>query len=175
MRRQNKMKNNLGQTKRILSIVLSAALLGTMTVYAGEESATKAADENEATSALKPGDKGYWAAQETDKITGTDFVTIAESENMELLIKPKTGTIRWMDKKTGAYKDTNLSADENLEKITDSEKSDLTVSYFNGKYSELYSTYSTYNSFKMCAIWDSFPTSISTVVCVFCIPLVTTR
>ena len=51
MRRQNKMKNNLGQTKRILSIVLSAALLGTMTVYAGEESATKAADENEATSA----------------------------------------------------------------------------------------------------------------------------
>ena len=45
MRRQNKMKNNLGQTKRILSIVLSAALLGTMTVYAGEESATKAADE----------------------------------------------------------------------------------------------------------------------------------
>ena len=87
---------------------------------------------------------------------------------MELLIKPKTGTIRWMDKKTGAYKDTNLSADENLEKITDSEKSDLTVSYFNGKYSELYSTYSTYN-------WDSFPTSISTVVCVFCIPLVTTR
>ena len=151
MRRQNKMKNNLGQTKRILSIVLSAALLGTMTVYAGEESATKAADENEATSALKPGDKGYWAAQETDKITGTDFVTIAESENMELLIKPKTGTIRWMDKKTGAYKDTNLSADENLEKITDSEKSDLTVSYFNGKYSELYSTYSTYNSFKMCA------------------------
>ena len=52
MRRQNKMKNNLGQTKRILSIVLSAALLGTMTVYAGEESATKAADENEATSAL---------------------------------------------------------------------------------------------------------------------------
>ena len=46
---------------------------------------------------------------------------------------------------------THLSADENLEKITDSEKSDLTVSYFNGKYSELYSTYSTYNSFKMCA------------------------
>lgn len=95
---------------------------------------------------------------------------------MELLIKPKTGTIRWMDKKTGAYKDTNLSADENLEKITDSEKSDLTVSYFNGKYSELYSTYSTYNSFKMCAgFGTAFPTSISTVVCVFCIPLVTTR
>ena len=44
-----------------------------------------------------------------------------------------------------------MSADENLAKITDAEKSDLTVSYFNGKYSELYSTYSTYNSFTMCA------------------------
>ena len=103
-----------------MPVLLSAALLETIAVYADEEQ-TKAA-ESETSTDLQPGDKGYWVSQETDKITGTDFVTIAESNNMELLIKPKSGTIRWMDKKTGAYKDTNLSADENLAKITDAEK-----------------------------------------------------
>lgn len=149
MRRQKEQKIHSKKRIWVVPVLLSAALLETIAVYADEEQ-TKAA-ESETSTDLQPGDKGYWVSQETDKITGTDFVTIAESDNMELLIKPKSGTIRWMDKKTGAYKDTNLSADENLAKITDAEKSDLTVSYFNGKYSELYSTYSTYNSFTMCA------------------------
>lgn len=123
----------------MMPVMLFAALLGIMNAHADETAAD-----------LKPGDQGYWESQETDKINGTDFVSVAESENMELLLKPKSGTIRWLDKKTGGYEDTNLSADENLAKITDSEKSDLTVSYFNGKYSELYSTYNTYSSFTMC-------------------------
>lgn len=116
--------------------VLSAALILGQSISADE---------------LNPGDVGYWASQEMDKINGTDFVSIAESDTMELLIKQKTGTLRWMNKKTGAYKDTNLSADENLEKITEAEKSDLSVSYFNGKNSELYQTYATWDSFSMCA------------------------
>lgn len=70
-----------------MPVLLSAALLETIAVYADEEQ-TKAA-ESEASTDLQPGDKGYWVSQETDKITGTDFVTIAESDNMELLIKPK--------------------------------------------------------------------------------------
>ena len=80
---------------------------------------------------------------------------------MELLIKPKSGTIRWMDKKTGAYKDTNLSADENLAKITDAEKSDLTVSYFNGSIANCIRLTAPTIHLQCVRIWGSFPINIS--------------
>lgn len=94
-------------------------------------------------------EKGYWEAQEMDKITGTDFTVVAESDTMQLLVKPKTGTLRWLDKKTGAYQDTNLSEDENLEKLTNSEQSDVIVSYYNGTNSQPYKTYTSYDSYSM--------------------------
>lgn len=94
-------------------------------------------------------EKGYWEAQEMDKITGTDFTVVAENDTMQLLIKPKTGTLRWMDKETGVYRDTNLSEDEVLDKITDSEKSDLIVSYYTGTHSQPYKSYSSYDSYSM--------------------------
>ena len=59
-------------------------------------------------------ESSYWETQTFDSFSGTDFVKVAESGQMQLLLNPATGTIRWMDSATGVYQDTNMSHDENI-------------------------------------------------------------
>ena len=92
MRRQKEQKIHSKKRIWVVPVLLSAALLETIAVYADEEQ-TKAA-ESETSTDLQPGDKGYWVSQETDKITGTDFVTIAESNNMQMKIWQRLQTQR---------------------------------------------------------------------------------
>ena len=49
--------------------------------------------------------ESYEIAEEAG-YSGKDYITVAESENMELLLKPSTGNLRWQDKETGEYLDT---------------------------------------------------------------------
>lgn len=54
-----------------------------------------------------------------DNLTGSEFQKIAEGSNMELLLKPSDGTIRWQSKKDGTYRDTKMFD------LTDNMKSDI--------------------------------------------------
>lgn len=94
----------------------------------------------------------YWDTQQyaTD-LTGSDFIKVGESGNLQLLLDPSTGTIRWMDTSTGAYRDTNLSHDENLSSLTNNMQSDLIIRYFNGSKNgdKLYSVTAVYDSYSM--------------------------
>lgn len=93
----------------------------------------------------------YWDAQQFDEFSGSDFVKVAESGKMELLLNPSTGTIRWMDSSTGVYQDSNMSHDENGMSMTAVQQSDLLVRYFSGskKANATYNTISTYDSYTM--------------------------
>lgn len=77
-------------------------------------------------------------------LSGSDYVTVGESDSMELLIEPTSGNIRWKNKQTGKYYETKLVDDG----LTDTETlSDLVVNYFSGKESDKYSTTSQMNSY----------------------------
>lgn len=76
--------------------------------------------------------------------SGSDYVTISESDEMALLLEPSTGNIRWQNKKTGTYYETKLT-DQGLAD-TDT-LSDLVVNYFSGKDSDKYSSTSEMNSY----------------------------
>ncbi len=96
--------------------------------------------------------ESYWASQQYDTLSGTDFVKVGESGKMQLLLNPATATIRWMDTSTGIYQDTNMSHDEGIQGLTNSEQSDLVVRYFSGstKSNMLYYTLSSFDSYSMC-------------------------
>ncbi len=95
----------------------------------------------------------YWETQQFDTFSGTDFVEVAKSGDMQLLLNPATGTIRWMDSSTGVYQDTNMSHDDGITGLTNAEQSDLMVRYFNGSKNanKLYSSVNTYDSYSMCS------------------------
>lgn len=92
---------------------------------------------------------GYWEAQEVDSIKGNAFIEIASSENMQLLLHPRTATLRWMDTETGLYRDTNLTNNANIAAAKDNEKSDAIVSFYSGTYSNLYQTSTNYDTYSM--------------------------
>lgn len=98
-------------------------------------------------------ESSYWETQTFDSFSGTDFVEVAQSGQMKLLLNPATGTIRWMDSATGVYQDTNMSHDENIESLTAAEQADLIVRYFSGSATanKLYYTVSTIDSYTMCS------------------------
>lgn len=94
----------------------------------------------------------YWEQQSFDNFSGSDFVIVGESGQMQLLLSPDTGTIRWKDTATGAYKDTNMSHEEGLERLTAAEQSDVIVRYFSGskRANKTYNSTSSYDSYSMC-------------------------
>lgn len=94
----------------------------------------------------------YWAGQQYDSLTGSEFVKVAESGHMQLLLNPQSGTIRWLDSSTGSYQDTNMSHDPGVENLTDVQRSDLQVRFFSGSKNnnQLYSTTTVYDSYSMC-------------------------
>ena len=71
--------------------------------------------------------ESYWAGQQYDSLTGSEFIKVAESGHMQLLLNPQSGTIRWQDSSTGAYQDTNMSHDPSAQSLTDAQRSDLQV------------------------------------------------
>ncbi len=96
--------------------------------------------------------ESYWENQQYDSFTGSDFVEVASSGDMRLLLNPESGTIRWMDAATGAYQDTNMSHSEGMQNLSNRQRSDVVVTYFSGtkKNNVLYNTTSSYDSFSMC-------------------------
>lgn len=98
----------------------------------------------------------YWESQEYDSLKGSDFVTVGESGSMQLLVNPSSGVIRWLDTSTGIYQDSNMLYDEGIENLTNAERSDLVVTYFNGtrKNNKLYDTTNSYDSYSMSASRD---------------------
>ena len=98
-------------------------------------------------------ESGYWDTQQFDTFSGTDFVKVAESGKMELLLNPSTGTIRWRDTSTGVYQDSNMSHDESGMNLSDMERSDLVVRFFSGSKNAnaIYNSISTYDSYSMCS------------------------
>lgn len=96
-------------------------------------------------------ESSYWDTQQFDTFSGTDFVKVAESGKMQLLLNPSTGTIRWLDTSTGVYQDSNMSHDENGMSLSDMEQSDLVVRYFAGKKTAnaTYNTVNSYDSYSM--------------------------
>ena len=95
----------------------------------------------------------YWDSQQFDSFSGTDFVKVAESGKMELLLNPSTGTVRWLDTSTGIYQDSNMSHDESGISLSDMEQSDLLVRYFAGSKTAnaIYNSVNTYDSYSMCS------------------------
>lgn len=98
----------------------------------------------------------YWESQEYDTLKGSDFVVVGESGGMQLLVNPSSGVIRWLDTSTGIYQDSNMLYDEGIENLTNAEKSDLVVTYFNGtrKNNKLYDTTNSYDSYSMSSSRD---------------------
>lgn len=82
---------------------------------------------------------------EAVEYTGSDYETIAESKDMLLKLKADTGTIRWENKSTGEYVDSNLA---DISGITDSTAmSDIVADYYSGTDSDKYGTVSTMDSY----------------------------
>ena len=98
-------------------------------------------------------ESSYWDTQQFDTFSGTDFVKVAESGKMELLLNPSTGTIRWRDTSTGVYQDSNMSHDESGMNLSDMQQSDLVVRYFSGdkKANGTYNSVGSYDSYSMCS------------------------
>ena len=82
--------------------------------------------------------ESYEIAEEAD-YKGKDYITVAEGENMELLLKPSTGNLRWQNKETGEYLDTTKTETDLTNKTA---LSDVVVTYFDGKESQKYNSYS---------------------------------
>ena len=76
--------------------------------------------------------------------SGSDFVSVAKGDNMELLLQPSTGTIRWKNNKTGEYVDNRISSDE-LSNVT--ALSDVVATYFNGTNSKKYNSTASMDSY----------------------------
>lgn len=95
----------------------------------------------------------YWDTQQFDAFSGTDFVKVAESGKMQLLLNPSTGTIRWLDSSSGVYQDSNMSHDENGLNLSDAGQSDLVARFFSGskKANGIYNSVSSYDSYSMCS------------------------
>lgn len=133
---------------RFFALALAASLcLASLTGYGPSDvlAAEVGGNDNEEVTS-------YWDTQQyaTD-LTGSDFVKVGESGNLQLLLDPSTGTVRWMDTSTGAYRDTNLSHDENLASHSNNMQSDLIVRYFNGSKNgdKIYSITAVYDSYSM--------------------------
>ncbi len=76
--------------------------------------------------------------------SGDDYITVATGDNMELLLQPSSGNIRWKNKKTGEYIDTTKAESD----ITDAKVlSDVIATYFNGKESDKYNSYTSMDSY----------------------------
>ncbi|MCR5154038.1 MAG: hypothetical protein K6B75_04230 [Lachnospiraceae bacterium] len=79
--------------------------------------------------------------------TGSDYVKVASGDNSELYINPKTITVKWVDKKTGEYKETRVFDDA----VTDSTlKNDIIISYFTGTESNIYASTSNMDTYTYC-------------------------
>ncbi|MCD8021460.1 MAG: DUF5696 domain-containing protein [Lachnospiraceae bacterium] len=112
--------------------------------------ASLASDESEDTDASSS--ESYWDSQEYDSLSGSDFVEVGSAGGMQLLVNPKTGTIRWLDEETGVYQDSNMAYDEGLSSLSNAQQSDVVVTYFSGTVTanKLYNTTTKYDSYSMC-------------------------
>ncbi|MCD8105104.1 MAG: DUF5696 domain-containing protein [Lachnospiraceae bacterium] len=132
-------------------VSLFAFMMALCLVFLGVCSSSSLAEETEA-EAEAASDGSYWDTQEYDSLSGSDFVEVGTSGDMQLLVNPKTGTIRWLDTETGVYQDSNMAHDEGLSSLTNAEQSDVIVTYFSGTVTanKLYNTTTKYDSYSMC-------------------------
>ncbi len=67
--------------------------------------------------------------------SGEEFISVAKSGDMELLLQPSTGTVRWLNTKTGEFLDSR----KQIEDFTDpTAYSNFMVSYYSGSASSKY-------------------------------------
>ena len=78
---------------------------------------------------------------EVVEYSGEEYVEVAETDTMLLKLRPDTGTLRWENKETGEYKDSNLADVDGITDIT--AKSDIVATYYSGQESDKYGTTST--------------------------------
>ncbi len=126
----------------LLCVVMTALCF---TLLGGCGSSKSDSDEKELTT--------YWQDQQYDtSLTGSDFVEVGKDGQMQLLLNPASGTIRWLDTKTGAYQDSNMSQNESMESLSARQQSDVNVTYFSGsvKGDSLYNVLTTWDSYTMC-------------------------
>ena len=74
---------------------------------------------------------------------GKDYISVAKGENMELLLQPSSGNLRWINNETGDYLDTTKSETSLTNKAS---LSDVVVTYFSGTESQKYNAYSSMDS-----------------------------
>ncbi len=86
-----------------------------------------------------------YEVKEPANYEGEDFITVAESGDMELLLQPSTGTVRWLNTKTGEYLDSRKQEGE----YTDSaSSSNIIASYYAGSAASKYNTTDTMESYE---------------------------
>lgn len=81
------------------------------------------------------------------ELSGDEFVTVGESENMLLLVNPSTGALRWQEKATGTYLDTKLMDTGITNSAALTLKSDIVAKYFSGSESNKYEATSTMDTY----------------------------
>ncbi len=82
--------------------------------------------------------------KEAASYKGSDYVTVADGDNMKLSLCPDTGNLRWENKATGEYLDTTASETDLTDKTA---LSDIVAYYFNGTDSKKYTSYTYMDSY----------------------------
>ena len=79
--------------------------------------------------------------------SGSEFISLAQGDTMELLLNPDQATLRWQNMETGDYLDTRLMDAESGDTTL---KSDVVASFFNGgtRNDSMYNTYDSMNSYQ---------------------------
>lgn len=85
--------------------------------------------------------------------TGSDYITVAESDNRYLKLNPSTGTFRLEDKETGYYVESNMA---NVDGISDNTAiSDYVYTYYSGSANDKYASYTTMDSYNYAVLNDT--------------------
>lgn len=79
--------------------------------------------------------------------SGSEFISLAQGETMELLLNPDDATLRWQNMESGDYLDTRLMDAESGDTTL---RSDVVASFFNGgtRNDSMYNTYDSMNSYE---------------------------
>ncbi len=81
---------------------------------------------------------------EAASLSGDEFVTIGEGDEMLLMLNPSNGTIRWMEKDSEEYIDNKIFDPEQANPTL---KSDIVAYYYTGSVSQPYTSYSSMDSY----------------------------
>ncbi len=76
--------------------------------------------------------------------SGDNYITVAKSGDMELLLQPSTGTVRWLNTKTNEYLDSRKQTEDFTDPVA---YSNIIASYYSGADSAKYNTTTVMDSY----------------------------